>query len=199
MSARDEAAAPIIHERKSIWQQHRGFHLIDTTIAITEARPPARLVYEMLHVGPVAAVLPYDRQRDEFVLLRQFRIGAHLAHGKGLNVEIVAGRLTPDEDPLEGARRELAEETGLTALSMTKLFEFAPAPAGSDEYAIVYLAEIDANALRDIAGLEEEQETILPFRLPIADAKTALLSGAFRNGYTIAALSWFFLTQDHAS
>lgn len=195
MSVGDEAVAPVIHERRAIWQGHRGFDVIDTTISITPERKPARLDYELLHVGRVAAVLPFDPARNEFVLLRQFRIGAHLGHGKGLNIEIVAGRVDEGEDVDEAARRELAEETGLVARRILRLFDFSPAPAASDEFATIYLADIDARALQPVSGLEEENETILPFRLPAEEARAALLGGALRNGYTIAALSWFFLTR----
>ena len=47
---------------------------------------------EVVRAGKVAAVLPLDLERGEIVLIRQFRLPAHLANGHGELVEIVAGR-----------------------------------------------------------------------------------------------------------
>ena len=74
---------------------------------------------DVLRSGPAAAVLPIDPGRDELVLLRQFRLAAHLANGKGNLVEIVAGHVEENEEPAETARRECVEEIGV-----------APGPAG---------------------------------------------------------------------
>ncbi|MEX2501774.1 MAG: NUDIX domain-containing protein [Trueperaceae bacterium] len=59
-----------------------------------------------LHVAAVAVLII----RDGRVLA--MRRAATKDAGAGL-WEAVSGRLTPDEDPLDGARREVAEETGL--------------------------------------------------------------------------------------
>jgi ADP-ribose pyrophosphatase len=61
---------------------------------------------DVLRAGPAAAVLPIDPGRDEVVLLRQFRLAANLANGRGNLVEIVAGHVEADEQPAEAARRE---------------------------------------------------------------------------------------------
>ena len=45
--------------------------------------------------------------------------------------DVVGGFLEPDEDPAEGARREVAEETGLTA-RLTRLLGFFPDTYGDD-------------------------------------------------------------------
>ncbi len=61
----------------------------------------------------MAAVLPVDLARDEVVLLRQFRLAAHLANGDGSLVEIVAGHVEANEQPVATARRECVEEIGV--------------------------------------------------------------------------------------
>ena len=56
--------------------------------------------------------------------------------------EIPAGkRDTPDEDPLEGAKRELREETGFTADRWRALGTYYPAAAYSSEKVYLFLAE----------------------------------------------------------
>ena len=67
---------------------------------------------DVVRAGKVAAVLALDPARDEIVLIRQFRLPAHLANGKGELIETVAGRVEPGETPAAAARRECEEETG---------------------------------------------------------------------------------------
>ena len=197
MIVRDEAVSVEIHGHKNIWRQHRGFDVVDASLTLSPLRGPSRLAYEVTRIGRVAAILPYDPASDQLILLRQFRIGAHLGHGFGANIEIVAGRLEPGEDMIAAAWRETKEETGLVPHTLRRLFDFAPAPAASDEFATVFLALVDADDRVPIAGLAEEGETILPFAISPHEAKQALLSGQLRNGYT--ALSWFFMMGGGAS
>src|SRR5512143_281805 len=71
---------------------------------------PAAQVRDILRAGKVVAVLPVDLARDEIVLIRQFRLPAHLANGRGSLLEAVAGRVEPGESLREAARRECTEE-----------------------------------------------------------------------------------------
>src|SRR5919201_6881442 len=65
---------------------------------------------DLLRAGAAVAVLPIDLDRGEVVLIRQFRVAAQLASGKGDLVEIVAGHVEANEAPRETARRECVEE-----------------------------------------------------------------------------------------
>ena len=58
-------------------------------------------------------VLPYDPQRDEVVLIEQFRVGAMGKTASPWLVELVAGLIDKDEQPEQVARREAQEEAGL--------------------------------------------------------------------------------------
>ena len=60
-------------------------------------------VRDLLRAGPAVAVLPIDLKRGEVVLIRQFRVAAQLANGKGDLVEIVAGHVEPNEAPRDTA------------------------------------------------------------------------------------------------
>src|SRR5215475_13076542 len=63
---------------------------------------------DVLIGGKVVAVIPIDIVRQEVVLIRQFRLPAHLANGRGDLVEFVAGRVESGESLIEAARRECA-------------------------------------------------------------------------------------------
>ncbi len=88
-----------------------------------------------LHIGAVAIIPLLDDGR--VIMERQYRY----AHGR-VFFEIPAGKLdTPDEDPLEAAKRELREETGATAERYTFLGEIDSTPALMNEKIRLYLAE----------------------------------------------------------
>jgi 8-oxo-dGTP pyrophosphatase MutT (NUDIX family) len=85
--------------------------------------------------GVVVPVLERDGER--YVLaVRQFR------HGSGrASLEFPGGVVEPGEDPERAAARELREETGYAAGSLTLLGDLSPNPAILTNRFRVYLAE----------------------------------------------------------
>ncbi len=85
------------------------------------------------HKGSVVIVPVFEDER--VALVRQYRYAA----GEYL-LEIPAGTLNKDEDPLEGAKRELEEEIGVTTDNIVKLIEFYVSPGFLTEKMHLYLA-----------------------------------------------------------
>ena len=81
-----------------------------------------------------AVVMPVD-DKKRILLVRQYRLPA-----RKYLWELPAGTMDPGEKPLETARRELAEETGLRARAMRKIAEFYPSPGFLSEKMTIYLA-----------------------------------------------------------
>ncbi|MFG1431048.1 NUDIX hydrolase [Xanthobacter sp. V2C-8] len=156
-----------------------------------------RQTRDILRGGRVVGVIAYDPRRDLVVLVRQFRMPAYLALGRARSelVEIVAGGVDAGEPPEAAARRECAEETGLAPGRVVELMSFLPTPGITDEYATLFLAEVDAGALPARAGLAEEQEIIRPLALPVEEALAMLAAGRCANGYLIIALQWLALNR----
>jgi ADP-ribose pyrophosphatase len=150
---------------------------------------------DVLRAGRVAAVLPIDLARDEVVLLRQFRLAAHLANGRGDLVEIVAGRVEPNEQPIETARRESVEEIGIAPSPLIELFSFLPTPGITDEEITLCVGVVDAAQVPERAGAAAEGEQTRPVRVPIDAALAALASGTVRNGILVMALQWLALNR----
>lgn len=135
------------------------------------------------HPGAVA-VLALDAQ-DRAVLIRQYRhpIAAH-------EWEIPAGLLDiQGEDPLVAARRELAEETDLRAEEWSVLVDYWSSPGGMDEALRVYLAR----GLSEVPAAERfqregEEAHLLQRRVPLDEARDAVLAGQVHNATLIIAV-----------
>src|ERR1039458_10350145 len=136
---------------------------------------------DILLAGKVVAVLPIDLVRDEIVLIRQFRLMAHLANGRGDMIEAVAGRVEAGESLLEAARRECTEEIAVAPTVLVELFSYLPTP-GLDEEVTVFLAAVDASRVPERSGAAAEGEQIKTFRVSIDAALAALSAGKMRNG-----------------
>ncbi|HEV2627125.1 MAG TPA: NUDIX hydrolase [Pseudolabrys sp.] len=148
---------------------------------------------DVLDGGKVIAVLPVDVERDEIVLIRQFRLPAHLGNGKGDLVEIVAGRVEQGETLAASARRECREEIGLAPSALVELFSYFTTPGLTDETVTVFLAAIDAAQVPAHTRLGDEY--IRTLRVPIDAALTALQTNTIHNGPAIMALQWLALNR----
>ena len=151
--------------------------------------------HDLIRFGRIVAVLPVDLTRDEVVLIRQFRLPAHLANRKGDLVEIVAGHVEAGEQLAQAARRECLEEIGVAPSGLTELFTYLPTPGASDEQITLFLGIVDAGEVPAAAGAAAEREETLPLRVPI-DAVLAALSGdTMHNGLLVVALYWLALNR----
>ena len=149
---------------------------------------------EVVRAGKVAAVLPIDVERDEIVLIHQFRLAAHLANGRGELIEIVAGRVEAAEPPTETARRECAEEIGVAPAALVELFSYLTTPGLTDEEVTVFLAAVDAARAPERTHATEG-ERISVIRTSIDAALEALTRGAMHNGPLVIALQWLALNR----
>jgi ADP-ribose pyrophosphatase len=87
----------------------------------------------------VAVLVPVTVE-DEIVLVEQYRIpvGARVLE---LPAGLAGDREHPGETVLDAAARELEEETGFTAATLTRLLDCPSTPGMSDEIITFYLAE----------------------------------------------------------
>jgi 8-oxo-dGDP phosphatase len=132
------------------------------------------------HMGAVAVVAVDDA--GQVVLIHQYRhaLGRHLW-------ELPAGLLDHDgEEPVIGARRELAEEVGLDAARWDTLVDTAASPGFTDEVVRVYLARELSEVDREVQGEEEADLEI--HRFPLDEAVRMVLAGEVVNSSAVAGL-----------
>ena len=110
-----------------------ALHVVRDRIMLPDGKTSIREI--SIHDG-ASAVIPILSD-GRVIMEKQFRY----AHGRVM-LEIPAGKLdTPEEAPLDGAKRELLEETGAIAGKYTYLGCIAPSPALISEIIHVYMAE----------------------------------------------------------
>ena len=110
-------------------------HLVKVNVMDVTLPDGKGAIREVVRHPGASAVVPVDED-GMVTMVRQFRA----AVGKVL-LEIPAGKLDhKGEDRLEAARRELQEETGLTAEEFIHLTDLSTTPGFCDEVISVYLA-----------------------------------------------------------
>src|SRR5688572_21203557 len=100
--------------------------------------------------------------------------------------EIPEGGGPLDTDPLESARRELAEETGLEAAEWREVLRAQLSNSVSDERAIGYLA-LGLSATRDVHHADDT-EALEVVRIPFREAFDAAMAGDLQDMLTVAML-----------
>lgn len=98
--------------------------------------------------------------------------------------EIPEGGGPLGEDPLEGARRELREETGLVAADWLPVLRFQLSNSITDEQGFGYVA----TGLTQEESDPDETEALQIARVPFREALDLAVSGAITDSMTVAML-----------
>ena len=151
--------------------------------------PSGRIVTREVVEHPGAAAIVALTGDAQVVMVRQYRKAA-----ESVLLEIPAGTLEPGESPLACAHRELAEEAGLRAGSMTHLVTFCPSPGILTEIITIFVA-------RDLSpqtgALDDGEEGLRAERVPLDRIPTLIETGAICDSKSLIGL--FLATQQHAS
>jgi len=156
------------------------FHVLHDTIIEPDGRENERDVIR--HNGSVV-ILAIDSSKSKknpwIVIERQYRHAANQYLW-----ELPAGKLDAGEEPMAGAKRELAEETGYRAKKWTPLVEYYASPGFLGESMKVFLAE----GLEAGEAHPEEDEKI-EFRLVrLSDVLKMIEKGAILDGKTLTSV-----------
>ena len=136
------------------------------------------------HPGSTAIVPLTDGRR--VVMTRQYRHAV-----REYLLEVPAGTMEPGEPPLECARRELEEETGMAPGRMHSLGRIHILPSYSDEVIHLYLAR---DLTRSTQRLDRDEIIELETH-PLSRLMEMIDDGRITDALTILCLqrTWFFL------
>ena len=98
--------------------------------------------------------------------------------------EIPEGGGPLEDDPLDSAKRELLEETGLIAHDWTVILRMHLSNSVSDEYSIIYLAR----QLEQHTAMPEETEQLIVKKMPFEEAWQMTEDGLITDAMSVAAI-----------
>lgn len=184
-----------ILEKKTVFQ---GYFRIDRYTVKFEkykggwSKPVLREVFKR---GVAAAVLLYDPELDQVVLIEQFRIGALKDKRSPWLLEVVAGIIEEGETAADVAKRETLEEAGLPIKKLIPITQYWVSPGGCTETVDLFCAIVDASQAGGVHGLDEEAEDIKVIAMPSDEALNKINTGEICNAPTIIALQWLALNK----
>ena len=133
---------------------------------------------EVIRHGNAVAILA-RRPDGRFVFVKQYRKAAEEAL-----VEVIAGGLEPGEDPVEGAKRETAEETGYEVKSIQFLTTIICTPGYCEERIHLYFAELaDGRHAQD----QDPDENVYPVILSAEEVEDGIRRGTIFDSKTLSA------------
>jgi ADP-ribose pyrophosphatase len=148
------------------------------TVDTVELPNGHRADLEILHHPGGAAAVALDAE-GRVCLLHQFR------HAVGGCIwELPAGRLEPDEPPIDTARRDLVEEAGVQAAKLQPLGTSVSSPGVFTERIHLYLA----TELTAVADAREAAEVFDVHWLPLGEAVRRCLEGEIDDSKTVVGL-----------
>ncbi len=136
-------------------------------------------VYGVVHFASLAAgIVALDE--DDRVLL----VGQHRYTLDAYSWEIPEGGVPAGEDPLEGARRELREETGVVAAGWREIGRFHLSNSVTDEAGVLYLA----TGLTQESAAPEATEDLAIRWVPFGEAVAMTLDGRITDAIAILGI-----------
>ncbi len=148
-----------------------AIHLYRDEILLPNGNKGVREVIR--HPGAVC-VLPIDDDGN-VIFVNQFRYALNK-----VTLEVPAGKLEPNEDPLEAGLRELSEETGLSAEKVDYLGALYTTPALIDEVIHMYLA----TGLSEGEQHLDEDEFVNTLKMPLNTAIEMVMNGDIKDSKT---------------
>jgi len=184
-----------IESVRTVYEGRFALQLVDFRYRRFDGQQSKTMTWELWRRGRAGALLPYDPDTDQVVLIEQFRLPALAAGLPPVLVEVPAGLCDGTEDAETTMRREVREETGLDADLLAPIGDFILAPGGCDEriglfVGRVRIPETGPDGVLGLAGLAHEGEDIRVITRPAEQAIAEALAGRYPNSVATICLLW---------
>jgi nudix-type nucleoside diphosphatase (YffH/AdpP family) len=135
--------------------------------------------------GDGAVILPYDRERDTVLLVKQFRYPAYITGHPEPLIEACAGLLDED-DPETCIRREAEEELGYRLRDVRRLYAPYMSPGSVTERLWFFVADYrPADRISEGGGSADEGEDIEVLEVTLDEALAMIGGGSIIDAKTI--------------
>lgn len=147
---------------------------IDTSLATYE-QEGIKKSWEVVQAHDSVAILIYHKEKELFILVKQFRPAVYLNNENGMTVELCAGIVDKDLSLVEIAKEEIEEECGylVSLQSIERITSFHTSVGFAGSRQTLYFVEVDESMkVSEGGGVDHEQIEVV--YLPVDQAKNLI-------------------------
>lgn len=198
-----------VFEKQAIYEGHVKLFQYQLRFRLFSGEWSEIIHRECFQSHHAVGVLLIDPERDEIILIEQFRVGAYQSQDNQdfedfsredktpWMLELIAGVIEPvtDESIEAVAKRESLEEAGCEILDLIPVCEFYTSPGVSTGKFSIFCGRIKGPHPGGIFGLKEEHEDIRVHVFPRKTVYDFVKNGRIHNAPTLIAVQWLMLNE----
>jgi nudix-type nucleoside diphosphatase (YffH/AdpP family) len=153
---------------------------------------------EMVRRDNASCVLIFNRDSQKFILTKQFRF-AISDKVKEPILEIMAGKFSDNEQPIEAAIREAKEECGysIQPSNIEFIAELFASPGYTSEKFYLYYSEVqNSDKVSEGGGLENENEYIEVVEIEKDKFLALAKKGKLADSKTLVSALWYLINKE---
>ncbi|WP_353661893.1 NUDIX domain-containing protein [Hydrogenimonas sp. SS33] len=153
--------------------------------------------WEVIRAHDSVAVFLFHREKEAFLLVRQFRPAVYLQNGDGFTYELCAGIVDKALPLVQIAKEEIEEETGygVDAAKIEKVTSFYTSVGFAGSKQTLFYAEVDER-MRVGEGGGIDDESIEVVEVPLSKAREFMFDESIvKTPGLLFAFMWFFSTK----
>lgn len=166
---------------------------ISTSFATYEQNGKAKS-WEIVEAHDSVAILIYHKEKNAFILVKQFRPAVFLNNQDGMTVELCAGIVDKNLSLIEIAMEEIEEECGykVSVEQIEKITSFHTSVGFAGSKQILYYVEVNESMkVSEGGGVDDEQIEVIT--LPLSEAKALIYDeNIAKTPGLMFAFMWYF-------
>jgi len=166
---------------------------INTSLATYEQNG-VKKSWEIVQAHDSVAILIYHKEKDAFVLVKQFRPAVYLNNDEGMTVELCAGIVDKDLSLEQIAKEEIEEECGYDVAleNIKKITSFHTSVGFAGSKQMLYYAEVDERMkVSEGGGIDHEMIEVVT--IPVKEANALIYDESIaKTPGLMFAFMWYF-------
>lgn len=150
--------------------------------------------WEIVQAHDSVAILIYHKEKEAFVLVKQFRPAVYLNNNNGHTIELCAGIVDKDLSLAQIAKEEIDEECGFNVAleNLEKITSFHTSVGFAGSKQMLYYTEVE-ESMKVSEGGGVDAEMIEVVYLPLEEAKALIYDESIAKtpGLMFAFMWWF--------